>query len=101
MKHFNALSAAEAERLSMLIEECAKVIHSATKILRHGYNSQHPNKPYARSNREDLEREIYDLIAVTAITTASGDIKHFKYLDISTKAMEKLKFTHHQQDQDQ
>lgn len=42
-EHFNGLTPAEAERLAMLSEECGEVIQIIGKILRHGYDSYHPD----------------------------------------------------------
>lgn len=58
-EHFNGLSEAEQERLVIVAEECAEVIHVTTKILRHGYESCHPKKP-SETNRVALIREIAD-----------------------------------------
>jgi NTP pyrophosphatase (non-canonical NTP hydrolase) len=54
-EHFNGLTPAEAERLSLLAEECAEVIQAVTKIQRHGYESRNPFT--ARSNRDPTNRE--------------------------------------------
>ena len=54
-KHFNNLTPAETERLVLLIEECGEAIQAASKILRHGYESYHPNRD--ENNRYDLEVE--------------------------------------------
>lgn len=54
-QHFNQLTPAEAERLALLAEECGEVIQAIGKILRHGYESRHPDG--GPTNREALERE--------------------------------------------
>ncbi len=62
--HFNGLTPSEAERLALLIEECAEVQQAACKILRHGFESENPTaKGHSPTNRETLEREIGDLSA--------------------------------------
>lgn len=58
MDHFNELKPAELERLAVLIEECAEVVQIGGKILRHGYNSTHPDDPEGDTNREMLEKEL-------------------------------------------
>lgn len=58
--HFNQLTESEAERLAILIEECAEVQHIACKILRHGYESYHPANT-ERTNRVLLTRAMGDL----------------------------------------
>lgn len=57
-EHFNQLTPAEVERLSIIIEECAEVQHIACKILRHGYESSNPLKSPATPNRTLLTEEI-------------------------------------------
>lgn len=61
MGNFNQLSEAEAERLALLIEDCAEVQHIACKILRHGYESTDPTKEDSPTNRKLLEKEMADL----------------------------------------
>lgn len=64
----------ERERLAILIEECAEVIQIACKILRHGYESYHPNRPEGPNNRGELEKELGDVrYAMIAMATA-GDV---------------------------
>lgn len=72
--HFNQLSAAEAERLAMLSEECAEVIHAISKILRHGYESVNPTLADT-TNREDLERECGDILARMELLFTAYDIR--------------------------
>jgi hypothetical protein len=59
-QHFNNLTPAEQERLVIVQEECAEVIQIICKILRHGYESYHPDDD-TKSNRELLEKELGDL----------------------------------------
>ena len=60
----NKLSDSEQERLACLLEECGEIQQAIGKILRHGYESVDPTKRLARTNRENLEREIGDLQAI-------------------------------------
>lgn len=80
-EHFNKLTPAEAERLAIFAEECGEVIQIVGKILRHGYESHHPDS--VRTNRELLAEEMGHIecimdrmiyaggIACTAITAAN------------------------------
>lgn len=106
-EHFNGLSPAEAERLAMLAEECGEVIQAVGKVLRHGYESFHPDdlelskgrmvpKSGAESNRDKLTRELSDLVGVMFFM--EGDVA---LIDATAyeKAIEgKLQYTHHQTD---
>lgn len=60
MKPFNELTPAEVERLALVAEECGEVIHIIGKVLRHGYESCHPDG--GPENRHLLECEIGDLV---------------------------------------
>ena len=51
----------ETEKLAVLMEECAEVQQVIGKILRHGYDSYHPETKI--TNRENLAREIVDIFA--------------------------------------
>lgn len=68
---FNELTPAQAERLHYLIEECGEVIHAAGKILRHGYESYHPDG--GQSNREHLTEELGHLFVATRMMWLRGD----------------------------
>ncbi len=56
MEHFNQLTPAEAERLSILLEEMGEAIQIIGKIQRHGYRNHHPNG--GPTNKELLETEL-------------------------------------------
>jgi hypothetical protein len=55
----NRLTAAEAERLALLLEELGEAQQAIGKILRHGYESHNPlSATVSPSNRETLETEV-------------------------------------------
>jgi len=95
MTHFNGLSPAEAERLALLLEEAGEVVQAVGKILRHGYESTHPNG--SATNRENLTREIADVQVAVSMMSRAGDIR---LLDVDEWAREKRvrvsRYLHHQ-----
>lgn len=91
----NGLSPAEAERLALLIEEAAEVQQIAAKILRHGYNSSHPEEP-AISNRSLLERELGDLKATVHILYSYEDVSEYNVNIYTGDKMKRVqKYLHH------
>lgn len=71
---FNGLSAAEAERLFLLMEERAESIQAAAKVLRHGYESRHPFIEGSSTNRQALEKEEGDGCAAMDLLCKAGDL---------------------------
>lgn len=98
-EHFNGLTPAEAERLAMLSEECGEVIQIIGKILRHGYDSYHPDDPGV-TNRDLLGKELIDLAAVESEMIVLGDIPSRLYGCLGRAWLRKLRFTHHQENTD-
>jgi len=96
MSHFNQLTPAQAERLAMVAEECAEVIQIVGKILRHGYDSHHPNDPLS-TNRDLLGRELTDLYAVASALCRDG-VPEGSLHDQDRAWMKKLRFAHHQEE---
>jgi NTP pyrophosphatase (non-canonical NTP hydrolase) len=97
-EHFNNLTPAQDERLACLSEECAEVIKCIAKIQRHGYHSWNPEVVGAM-NRDDLAREIADVLAVIALLKEAGDIEVGNLTRDSEHKRKKLqKYTHHQPD---
>lgn len=94
--HFNGLTPAQAERLAMLAEECGEVIHIVGKILRHGYDSYHPNDP-TTTNRTMLGRELTDLIAVAA-SLCRDKVPEGSLHDQDLAWNKKLRYAHHQEE---
>ena len=63
--HFNGLSPADAEALTLISEECAEVIQAIAKIQRHGLWSEHPESRIP--NWSALQREVGDLLAALRV----------------------------------
>lgn len=75
MEHFNNLKPDELERLAILVEEAAEVQQIAMKIMRHGYESCHPDNEGERyTNRNELEKEIGHLQNITLMMFEADDI---------------------------
>ena len=79
----------EREVMNILSEECAEVIQAISKCHRFGMDNVKPGKP--KNNREHLEEEIGDLLAMVDIMLDHGVITHDS-LEVAKKAkVEKLK----------
>lgn len=77
------------EVMSILQEECAEVVQAVSKINRFGIDNYKPGKP--KTNREHLEEELGDLLAMICILEKMGVIDQGN-LEVATKAkIEKLK----------
>lgn len=76
LKPATPLTAAEHERLSVLVEECAEVIKTAGKILRHGYESVNPLLPKfdQSSNRTCLENDLGEALLAVLLLVDNGDV---------------------------
>lgn len=68
---FNGLSPEVAERLTLLAEECAEVIHAVMKIQRHGLLSE--RFADGHTNLDNLQREMGDVRAAMLLLGAAGD----------------------------
>ena len=96
-EYFNGLSPAEEERIAMLMEEAGEVVQACGKILRHGFESRHPDG--GPTNRVTLESELADLFFVRLVMEAARDVsaesvnQQVQALAVSRK---KERFTHHQ-----
>ncbi len=99
-KFTNGLTPAEAERLALLSEECAEVIQIIGKILRHGYESSHPERPTI-TNRKLLSIEIGHVeVAIQLMTeNPNGGTNDIELDDINNSSYEKSltinKYLHH------
>ena len=95
MAHFNGLTEAEAERLALLLEEMGEAQQAIGKILRHGYESTHPDG--GPTNRESLERELGDVQAAINMLIDARDLRQ---MEIDAARLRKRKrvqqYLHHQ-----
>ena len=99
-EHYNGLTPAEAERLAMLAEEAGEIVQMVGKILRHGYESYHPDHP-GETNRQLLYGEIADLRGVMLLMSMAGDMNTtHDEVQIITRAKKKMRYAHHQDDCD-
>ena len=77
------------EVMDILQEECAEVIQAVSKVSRFGIDNFKPGKP--KTNREHLEEELGDLLAMVDILKELGIVNE-QNLDTAKKAkIEKLK----------
>ena len=78
---FNKLNPGELERLAVLLEELGEAQQAIGKILRHGYDTYNPllepdsdGNPVT-CNREDLEKELGDILCAIDLMNAARDIR--------------------------
>lgn len=94
--HFNQLTPAEAERLAILSEECSEVIQIIAKIMRHGYESHHPDDAEV-TNRSLLAREIGDVQAAKEMMQNAGDVRTAEIIDAKIAKQSRVgRYLHHQ-----
>ncbi len=97
-QHFNALTEAQAERLAILVEECGEVVQAACKILRHGYDSTN-NGQMSETNRQQLQRELGDLLHAVERMARCGDVQRLAIEDRRKSKPAKIRpFLHHQEE---
>ena len=77
------------EILNILAEECAEVIQSISKCNRFGIDNPKPNVP--KTNREHLEDELGDVLAMIDIMLEYDIIQQEKLVIAKRNKVEKLK----------
>lgn len=77
------------EVMLILQEECAEVTQAISKCLRFGIDNYKPGKP--KTNREHLEEELGDLLAMIDILVEAGEIKKLSLDKAKLAKIEKLK----------
>lgn len=93
----NGLTAAEAERLAILAEEAGEVVQAVGKILRHGYDSRHPDATRFDSNRNDLSKELGDLIGLVDLMVQARDLDQAPIMIRRRGKIQRLRtYAHHQ-----
>ena len=92
---FNKLTPGEAERLALLAEELGESIQAIGKILRHGYESRHPNG--GPTNRKTLESELGDVMCAVNKLCDAGDLSSSAIaLGAEMKTVRVEQYLHHQ-----
>lgn len=94
--HFNRLTEAELERLAILAEEAAEIVHISMKIMRHGYESTNPTKDSGETNRQMLQREIGDIAHTLCRMEEAHDIDDVMIRHHSAERAHKPLYLHHQ-----
>lgn len=82
---------ARAERLALLMEDCAEVVHAIAKIQRHGWDSNW-NGRLAETNAQALERELGDLLVSLDMVfdKVRGDVSYLRALAVRSGKIRKL-----------
>lgn len=94
-EHFNKLSEEEAERLALLMEECGEVVQVIGKILRHGYESHHPDSD--QINRSLLHDELGDMKHAIDRMIDNGDLIRSMIEECAEAKAERVgEYLHHQ-----
>lgn len=89
------LTPAELERLALLVEEMGEAHQAIGKIMRHGYESRHPDG--GPTNREALERELGDVDAAVSMLCNSGDLRKYEIAQRELQKSQSVKrYLHHQ-----
>jgi NTP pyrophosphatase (non-canonical NTP hydrolase) len=96
-ENFNELTAAEAERLALLLEEMGEAQQAIGKILRHGYHSENPDTQDHVDNRMMLEKELGDVSHAIDRMIRASDINREVIANFRRKKAKKVeKYLHHQ-----
>lgn len=96
------MSASEAERLALLLEELGECQQIIGKILRHGYESYDPTEIVSEdrrptTNRTMLEKELGDVMHCIYRMNFSNDVKYEHITERADLKGERVeKYLHHQ-----
>lgn len=92
---FNNLTPEEHERITILQEELLEAAHICSKILRHGYESYHPDE-HDLNNRELLGKELGDVRFAMIWLCDNGDQnKCYIHEMAKVKSCNIQKYLHH------
>lgn len=93
---FNNLNSADAELFALLAEECGETVQAIGKILRHGKHSWDPDVVGKRTNIEDLDKEVADILAVIDIMTRAKLLDPANIESLKNAKLEKVwRYLHH------
>lgn len=94
-ENFNELTPAQTERLALLLEEMGEAQQVIGKILRHGYESTHPDG--GPTNRSLLETEIGHVEQAIFLMHEAEDLDPLAVFDsVDEKAKRVGRYLHHQ-----
>jgi NTP pyrophosphatase (non-canonical NTP hydrolase) len=94
----NQLTAAQAERLAILAEECGEVIQIVGKILRHGYCPRSSDGMRCTINRTYLEKELGDVKWITNLMCVERDVDRGLVDEFARdRAFNAAPYLHHQE----
>lgn len=96
MEGFNELTNAESELFAVLAEECGETVQAVGKILRHGKYSWNPDVVSKRTNIEELEKELGDILAVIDLLVRSKVIDAANMHSLKDAKLQRVwKYLHH------
>ena len=89
------LSLSRLERLAVLLEELGEAQQAIGKIMRHGYEGQHPSG--GPNNAALLEMELGDVLAAIDMLVEAGDLDWDQIEDArKTKPARRAPYLHYQ-----
>lgn len=90
------LTFAQNERLTYLVQECAEVIHIATKTMLFGFNAIGRDGT-VHNNRRMLENEIGNMVNALRMMCEAGDVSDNRILEAElAKAKDIIQYLQHQ-----
>ena len=89
MQENDNMNEQDNEVMDILQEECAEVIQAVSKVRRFGIDNAKPNTEY--TNREHLEEEIGDLLAMVDILLINNVVSWANLHSAKRAKIEKLK----------
>lgn len=91
------LTAAQEERLVLIMEEAGEVVQACAKILRHGFESRSPVE-VTFNNKTKLAHEVGNFLECVALAVARGDILPREILEGQEQKTQSLaRYARHQQ----
>lgn len=84
------VSPTQLERLALLSEECGEVQQAIGKILRFGLNTKNPEDENKTDNRNDLEKELGNVLAAIRLLSLTKDINIEKVYQYEKAKLKKL-----------
>ena len=90
IKQLGKSTSEEKEILNITLEECAEVIQCISKVLRFGWDSSNPSRPFY-TNRDHMTEEIGDLLCMFQLMFDRGIIDEDVAMAHAIHKLDKLK----------